>query len=95
MHTPSDPVLCPGEDSVSFGRHAQVLQTEFNKTRRNQQVVAELMDRTFPMRRKEILEKDTDLNHIFQSFPFLQEIDQVRFQSSGLFSSHICITLSM
>ena len=76
--SPSEPVLCAGEDSVSFDRHARVLLTEFNKTRRNQQVVAELMERTFPLRRKQILEKSSDLNMIFQDFPFLEEIDQVR-----------------
>ena len=54
-----------------------MLRLNLNKTRQNQQVVAELMDRTFPMRRKQILENATDLNRIFQDFPFLQEIDQV------------------
>ena len=42
---PAEPRLLPGEDSVSCGRHNRVLLVEFNKTRRNKEVVSDLMDK--------------------------------------------------
>jgi hypothetical protein len=54
-----------------------MLRVEFNKTHRNQQHISDLMDRTFALRRKGILENPHDLNSLFQEFPFLQESDQV------------------
>ena len=54
-----------------------MLSTEFNKTRRNLEVVSGLMDKTFALRRKAILETSMDLNTMFKQYPFLQEIDQV------------------
>lgn len=38
------------------------------------------MDRTFPMRRKAILEQPLTLESIFERFPFLQEREQVHLQ---------------
>ena len=43
---PAEPRLLPGEDSVSCNRHNRVLLVEFNKTRRNEEVVSDLMDKT-------------------------------------------------
>ena len=54
-----------------------MLRVEFMKTHRNKQVVADLMDETFPLRQKAILEKLHDLDGLFHQFPFLQESDQV------------------
>ena len=66
-----------GEDTVSYERHIKQLQAEFSKTKRNPQVVFELMRKTFPHRRAEILEQPSDLTKMFERFPFLQEIDHV------------------
>ena len=68
-----------------------MLLVEFNKTRRNQQVVADLMDRTFPFRRKAILEKVQDLDSLFKDFPFPQESDQVWCVHLGI---HVSCVLS-
>ena len=64
----SEPLPAP-EDSVSFERHLRVLHVEFTKMHRNKQVVADLMDRTFALRRKAILEKPHDLDGLFHHFP--------------------------
>lgn len=91
--SPSQPWLASGEDSVSFERHNRVLRVEFSKTRRNQQVVADLMDRTFPFRRKAILEKVQDLDSLFKDFPFLQESDQVWCVHRGFMSVAYCLRM--
>lgn len=77
--TPRPPLFPVGEDTISLERHNRVLQAEFSKraTSRNNQVVSDLMDRTFPMRRKTILEQPLSLESIFEKFPFLQECEQV------------------
>lgn len=75
--TPQHPVPSPGEDMVSFERHNRILKVEFKKTRRNEENVCNLMNRTFALRRKTVLEDAYDLNRIFTCFPFLQESDQV------------------
>lgn len=72
---------CPqppaGEDDISFERHTKVLQVQYGKSTRNRHIVNDLQDRTFAMRRKEILEKAMYLDSIFEKFPFLQEADEV------------------
>ena len=76
--SPSEPFSPPQEDdAVSFDRHNRVLIAEFKKNRRNSQVMSELMERTFQLRRKSILEESSDLKEVFKRFPFLQESDQV------------------
>ena len=69
--------LQAGEDKISYERHIKQLQIEFAKTRRNPQVVAELMKKTYSLRRAEILEQTSDLTKVLEKFPFLQEIDHV------------------
>ena len=73
-----------GEDKVSYERHTKQLQVEFMKTKQNPQVVAELMKKTFPFRRAEILEQPSDLAKLFEKFPFLQEVDHVSY------AVHLC-----
>ena len=70
-------ILQPGEDSVSYERHLKHLQGEFSKSKRNPQIVCELMVKTFPLRRVELLEQSHSLSKLFERFPFLQEIDHV------------------
>ena len=71
------PVPAPGEDAVSYERHIKVLQVEYKKANRNQAVVGNLMERSFALRRQEILEKTVSIEHILVRFPFLQQADQV------------------
>ena len=59
--SPSQPILPPGEDSVSFERHTKV-QAEFKKCTSNDNVVDDLMQRSFALRRKDILENGYDLD---------------------------------
>ena len=71
------PVVPPGEDTVSFGRHCKVLQAVYKKASRNGQVVVDLMDRTFAFRRQDILSLTYDLSELFDKYPFLQDCEQV------------------
>ena len=71
------PEIQPGEDDISFQRHNRVLQAEWSKVKRNVMMVEELMERTFPMRRREILENSCDVQTLFKKFPFLQDPEQV------------------
>ena len=71
------PEIQPGEDDISFQRHNRVLQAEWSKVKRNVMVVEELMERTFPMRRREILESSCNVQTLFKKFPFLQDPEQV------------------
>lgn len=63
MKLPSVPA---GEDEVSFQRHNRVLKAEFSKSRHNKQIVSELMNVTFPMRRADILQSPCDINKILE-----------------------------
>ena len=70
------PTIPTGEDSTSFDRHNRVLQLQFSKSHRNAAVVKELMDVSFPMRRRDIITN----GHLFDiktKFPFLQEPEHV------------------
>ena len=69
MKLPSIPA---GEDEVSFQRHNRVLKAEFSKTRHNKQIVSELMNVTFSMRRADILQSPCDIIKILEKYPFLQ-----------------------
>ena len=74
---PEQPVVPPGEDTISFERHNKVLQAEFKKTNRKAEVVSDLLDRTFAFRRQDILANTYDLKVLFEKYPFLQECEQV------------------
>ena len=67
----------PGKDSISYEGHLKHLQGEFSKTKRNPQIVTELMVKTYPLRRVEVLEPSPSLSELFERFPFLQEVDHV------------------
>jgi hypothetical protein len=71
------PVPPPGEDAVSFERHTKALQAEFKKTNRNNALVSDLMERSFALRRADILENNYSLAALLSRFPFLQEADQL------------------
>ena len=71
------PNVPEGEDDVSFERHNRVLKSEWTKSNRNALMVEQLMERTFPMRRRGILEAPADVQTIFDHYPFLQDPTQV------------------
>ena len=71
------PVPPPGEDAVSYECHTKALQVEFKKTNRNCAIITDLMDRSFAMRRVEILENNYSLQILLDGFSFLQEAEQV------------------
>lgn len=71
------PDIPAGEDEVSFRRHNNVLRAEWTKSSRNMMVVNELMDVTYGLRRRTILEESMDVETLFEKFPFLQDPDQV------------------
>ena len=50
---------------------------QFKKTNRNEHAIRDLTERSFAMRRREIIEKNMYLDQIFDKFPFLQETDMV------------------
>ena len=66
---------------MSYERHIKILQAEISKTKRNPQVVAELMAKTFSQWRVELSEPCA-LPYIFERFPFLHEVEHV----SAIFS---------
>lgn len=74
---PAELESLPGEDSVSFGRHNRLLQVEFKKARRNEELVSDLMDKTYVFRRRAILKSTPDLKSLFSDYPFLQDANQV------------------
>ena len=79
VHNPlALPDIPKGEDDVSFERHNRILCTEWSKTNRNAMLIKELMDRTFAMRRREIVDNPCDVQSLFKKFPFLQQSDQVK-----------------
>lgn len=67
----------PGEDKNSFERHNRVLKAEFSKSKPNGQVVKELMELTFSMRRTDILSQGHSYDPV-SKYPFLQVADHVR-----------------
>ena len=73
------PDVPEGEDDVSFERHNRVLQSEWTKSSRNAVTVEQLMETTFAMRRRDILQAPTDVQTTFSKYPFLQDPNQVQY----------------
>lgn len=66
------PVVPPGKDQKSFERHNRVLLTQYGKSHPNHQIISDLMELTFAMRRSDILHTPMDIHGILQKYPFLQ-----------------------
>ena len=66
-----------GEDGASYKRNILRLKAEYKKAKPNKVIVNDLMTRTFPMRRNEILNSPSSLSNTFDKFPFLQDSNQV------------------
>ena len=69
-----------GEDENSFERHNQTSKAEYSKANPNTKMVEELMDRTFPMRRQDILSQGHSYDPV-SKYPFLQVASQVHVRS--------------
>lgn len=78
------PAIPAGEDNNSFERHNRTLKAEYSKANRNGRLVNELMDRTFPMRRQDILAQGHSYDPVTK-YPFLQEADQISFKDRNYF----------
>jgi len=70
------PPVPTGEDSTSFDHHNHILQLQFSKMNRNEAIVKELMEMSFPMRRRDII-TSSHLFDIKRKYPFLQEPEHV------------------
>ena len=65
------PAIPAGEDENSFERHNRTLKAEYSKMNPNAKMVEELMERTFPMRRQDILSQGHSYDPV-SKYPFLQ-----------------------
>ena len=74
---PVAPVIPPGEDEASCARHIKLLQLEHQKPSPNKHIVATLMNRTFPFRRREIIEQPKPITQILKNYPPLKKAEQV------------------
>ena len=73
------PVIPPGEDEAACLRHIKKLQLEYQKITPDRHVVAALMNRTYPFRRKQILEEQNALPQILKDYPPLKKSEEVIF----------------
>ena len=74
--TPAPPIIPSGEDMTSHQRHTKMLQMEERKRMPNKGVVADLMTRTYPFRRQEVLDFMV-MKDIIKTYPPLRKCDQV------------------
>ena len=57
------------EDEASMKRHLKLLQMEFKKVVPNRQITKELMKRTYPKRRQEVLDGNVSIGKILEMYP--------------------------
>ena len=76
--TTAGPLLPPGEDKASCLRHLKVLQREERKVSSDSRIISELMKRTYPYRRQEILEQPQLIQNLLQVYPSLKRSEQVQ-----------------
>ena len=62
------PKVPPGEDETSFNRHNKVLILESKKAHPNMTVVRELMQTTFALRRRDILNTSYNTQTLFSKY---------------------------
>ena len=67
------------EDEASMERHLKLLQVEFKKVVPNRQITKELMKRTYPKRRQEVLNGNVSIEKILQMYPALAHSDEVNY----------------
>lgn len=75
--TPDLPLLPTGEDEASQQRHLRLLKNEMKKVNPSKQIVRELMKKTFPTRRKAIVEGMGTVKELLFTYPALKFPDEV------------------
>ena len=83
------PPIPDGEDEVSFERHNNVLRAEWSKADKMTMTASSLMERTFPQRRQEMMDANTDVKTTFKKYPYLQQSEQVHVQHTFRNCMHI------
>ena len=71
------PDIPPGKDEHSFSRFNGMLKAEARKAKPNQDVVSNLMERTYFQRRNHILTTPMPFSQLLQQYPFLGREDEV------------------
>lgn len=66
-----------GEDQAAHDRHLNYLQNECHKGKPNSEIKRKLMDRTFNIRRHNIMHNPTSVQQLITLYPPLQEYDEV------------------
>ena len=74
---PDAPLLPTGEDEASQQRHLRMLKSEMKKVNPNKQIYRELMKKTFPTRRKAVVEGLGTVKEILDTYPALRFPDEV------------------
>lgn len=74
---PVAPTIPPSEDEASCARHMKFLQLEYQKASPDKHIINSLMDRTYPFRRKEMLQQPKPIQQILKDYPPLKKIEQV------------------
>ena len=75
--SPAAPLIPCGEDKVSHDRHVKILHLEERKVAPNLKVISYLMRKTYPFRRKEILEHPKPIEELLETYPALKRCEQV------------------
>ena len=86
------PPIPRGEDSTSFDHHNHILQLQFSKSNHNEAIVKELMETSFPMRRRDIITNGRFFD-VKRKYPFLQEPEYVSLISSYIKQLHASIII--
>lgn len=77
--TPDVPALPIGEDEASQQRHLRMLKNEMKKVNPNKGITRELMKKTFPTRRRAIVDATGFMvKELLVSYPALKFPDEVR-----------------
>ena len=74
---PAPNLLPVGEDDASQLRHSKLLKSELKKVNPNKRTVRELMKRTFPLRREEIVEGMGSVQDVLSSYAALKYPEEV------------------
>ena len=89
MHTQAT-----GEDNNSHDRHVKLLQMEERKVSPDMNIVADLMKRTFLIRRTGIMDEPQPVYQLLKVYPFLRKYDQVIQQNYNAWSVNYILTFS-
>ncbi len=78
--SPAAPGIPPGEDKASYLRHLKMLQHEERKVSPDKRVISDIMRRTYPFRRQDILEQPQPIEKLLQTYPSLKRSEQVQWK---------------